>query len=1088
MASVAGELAALESLMNEFYDSSSSNLRKREIESILQNFTELPTAWKASLYFISNSNNQYVLMYCLTQLETLITKKWIGLTNEDRAQIKGTLYHLVVTNHQTAPKFFRNKLVKLLVDIARLDWPHFYPEFFTNILQLIQTPGNTVLGLVFLQTASEELVCPWEDLSVARKDDLKRFFLLYIPEVFHILTNLLEAFIQNQRHNVTATPPPSPTHGQPNSTSSVHSGSLFNNVNDGACVLSTSSDPESNAICCAALQAIIHIFSWVPLDMVKVPSLVTNLFRVANIIPCSVSNGDHCVGTLALAALTEIMYKIFMPANCKEFLVNVVLQLVQLLRRLVEANDLDKTEAGYLEKMTEFLLQFVKSHLHRVEDSTEFSTLEFLSLLYKYTFRQRNLERYYRCLDIWHIFINSMHSKPEHLSRYSGALLAVASEVLKQSQFSKWKGLLDELDDEKQDADGHTELEHFMMKSMEILTEIAHFMPVDLYDIMSQMWDENCRVYLRLHEKIEVVGEYRRFNLEEHECLELHYILKDLSSLVRLIGSMDLHFYGQNLVPELREAECIARYVRDMSTYAAQHRFHHVHVSNSRLTSDFIEVHVQVLEALKPWCSWVSYLNGKSFLEQAFNNNVDNILNATVPIIVNKNEPMKLHLSAARLLVHFIRVVRPVNLWNKDPFIIFFKDLSIVFELNPEVQRLVFDAMYCCLLLPWRSTQSQMWEKRQEMFVSLMDMLTWDFKHKEFSSDLPLPVARQIILKTLKMLHFMVCDMKNEGAQTKRIISDAIQAHIQKTLSLFSLYAHLHDVCEAILDFFVAVFGTLQQQMGVTVIGNIVQNILVVFSRKPLMVSLCGSDDEEDGAGCRAVEKYLTLLQLVMAESGQAFNRFISSTTAFCLEHVYPIAEAPTPGIKLALFTVFHSILLNKWQYFYPCSLKRFGETEYVKNQQQFVAILQAYGRTLLEPDINIFKHNLSSLEQLNVKRNLYHKKLFVQMLWSNFLTALLNCLINKTHSLLDDDIYLAIFNMASVNFNSFHNGFLRRFLSSSEGLDDGQRNILRENCRLEKDAPSFIQNLQRLVNDLRCYRICNYSLPTASSAGTSSF
>jgi hypothetical protein len=56
--------------------------------------------------------------------------------------------------------------------------------------QLIQTSDTTVLGLVFLQTASEELVCPWEDLSVSRKEELRRLFLAHIPQVFTILTGI----------------------------------------------------------------------------------------------------------------------------------------------------------------------------------------------------------------------------------------------------------------------------------------------------------------------------------------------------------------------------------------------------------------------------------------------------------------------------------------------------------------------------------------------------------------------------------------------------------------------------------------------------------------------------------------------------------------------------------------------------------------------------------------------------------------------------------------------------------------------------------------------------------------------------------
>lgn len=55
---------------------------------------------------------------------------------EERVQLKATLYQFALEHHQSAPNFIRNKLVKLVVDIARLDWPHFYPDFFSNILQV----------------------------------------------------------------------------------------------------------------------------------------------------------------------------------------------------------------------------------------------------------------------------------------------------------------------------------------------------------------------------------------------------------------------------------------------------------------------------------------------------------------------------------------------------------------------------------------------------------------------------------------------------------------------------------------------------------------------------------------------------------------------------------------------------------------------------------------------------------------------------------------------------------------------------------------------------------------------------------------
>jgi len=61
--------------------------------------------------------------------------------------------------------------------------------------------------------------------------------------------------------------------------------------------------------------------------------------------------------------------------------------------------------------------------------------------------------------------------------------------------------------------------------------------------------------------------------------------------------------------------------------------------------------------------------------------------------------------------------------------------------------------------------------------------------------------------------------------------------------------------------------------------------ILMFCYREHLAESL----GQEGGAGTRVVEKFLELLQLVMAEPGASFKRFVPSTVSLCLDHVYPL-------------------------------------------------------------------------------------------------------------------------------------------------------------------------------------------------------
>lgn len=62
-------LASLEVLMSEFFAPTTNNLRKREIETMLENFSKHRDSWRHCLLFLQKSQNQYVLMFTLTTLE-----------------------------------------------------------------------------------------------------------------------------------------------------------------------------------------------------------------------------------------------------------------------------------------------------------------------------------------------------------------------------------------------------------------------------------------------------------------------------------------------------------------------------------------------------------------------------------------------------------------------------------------------------------------------------------------------------------------------------------------------------------------------------------------------------------------------------------------------------------------------------------------------------------------------------------------------------------------------------------------------------------------------------------------------------------
>ena len=76
----------------------------------------------------------------------MINKQWMGIGAGDKMEIRNAVNQYLLANHTLVPTYIRNKLVKLVVDIGRLDWPHFYPDFFPSILQVRRGSSPSASG------------------------------------------------------------------------------------------------------------------------------------------------------------------------------------------------------------------------------------------------------------------------------------------------------------------------------------------------------------------------------------------------------------------------------------------------------------------------------------------------------------------------------------------------------------------------------------------------------------------------------------------------------------------------------------------------------------------------------------------------------------------------------------------------------------------------------------------------------------------------------------------------------------------------------------------------------------------------------
>uniref|UniRef100_T1HB63 Exportin-1/Importin-beta-like domain-containing protein n=1 Tax=Rhodnius prolixus TaxID=13249 RepID=T1HB63_RHOPR len=95
-------LAILDALLKEFFDYKTSNERKQEIETVLGEFGSQRDAWKHCIYYLNNTTNHFVCMFCLATLEDASGLHGLSALNE-------LLYNNCV------PATFQNPLLNLCV-------------------------------------------------------------------------------------------------------------------------------------------------------------------------------------------------------------------------------------------------------------------------------------------------------------------------------------------------------------------------------------------------------------------------------------------------------------------------------------------------------------------------------------------------------------------------------------------------------------------------------------------------------------------------------------------------------------------------------------------------------------------------------------------------------------------------------------------------------------------------------------------------------------------------------------------------------------------------------------------------------------
>ena len=74
------------------------------------------------------------LVFCTSQ--KLVNQQWFGMQSTDKQEVRQFFTQFLMSSSVSCPVYIQKKLAKVYVNIGRLDWPQFFPDFYHNIIQV----------------------------------------------------------------------------------------------------------------------------------------------------------------------------------------------------------------------------------------------------------------------------------------------------------------------------------------------------------------------------------------------------------------------------------------------------------------------------------------------------------------------------------------------------------------------------------------------------------------------------------------------------------------------------------------------------------------------------------------------------------------------------------------------------------------------------------------------------------------------------------------------------------------------------------------------------------------------------------------
>ena len=413
--------------------------------------------------------------------------------------------------------------------------------------------------------------------------------------------------------------------------------------------------------------------------------------------------------------------------------------------------------------------------------------------------------------------------------------------------------------------------------------------------------------------------------------------------------------------------------------------------------------------------------------------------------------------------------------------------------------------------------------------VSTLALTTGDGKNGEETRKCP-----NVFCRSLYILRKVIKSHTDSPIKSKQMLLMSLDPSLEAFTQLLMHNAFLHStatgcqITEHILAFFLVVFDVLLAQIHINFIKCTIQTLLQIINTheilSPSNSTLSAYGTQKEASALKMITKFLKLLSLIVKQTSfnAALRSLLPGIIDFTVVHIQTnlisvksSASAyfsNVSGLKYDIYgkllKVFYrflyELMLNNCRYFFPLNnitKLGFGGTKGIENigsnsstenlsnvnsnQRHFENIMEIIGQSFMQPEnIQLYRQNVEALESLNETIKLYSRSAFKSTFLERYLYLFMQTLLDRSLDLLDELLYTIVYHLVEVDFSYFYDSFIPKFMSNIQHLNDMQRTELVRTFNIGRvqsstyevqiDFPTFNNNLNRLLCDIRYYHKCN--------------